>query len=183
MKKTVLTFGLISGALMAIFMFATMPFIDKIGFDKGLIVGYTNIVLAFILVFFGIRSYREKVGAGTITFGRAFSIGILIVVISSACYVIAWLILYYNFMPDFFDKYAAHVIEKARASGATPEAIQAQTQEMDQMKQLVKNPFFHNLFVFLEPFPVGVVIAFISALILRKKPSQTAQESVAPLAG
>jgi len=50
MKKIVLIFGLISGALMAIFMFATMPFIDKIGFDKGVIVGYTNIVLAFILV-------------------------------------------------------------------------------------------------------------------------------------
>jgi len=30
MKKIVLTFGLISGALMAIFMFATIPFIDKI---------------------------------------------------------------------------------------------------------------------------------------------------------
>lgn len=170
MKKTVLIFGLISGALMAIFMFATMPFIDKFGFDKGLIVGYTNIVLAFILVFFGIRSYRENVGAGAITFGRAFAIGILIVVISSVCYVIAWLILYYNFMPDFFDKYATHMIEKARAAGATPEAIQAQTQEMDQMKQLLKNPFFHALFVFLEPFPVGLVIALISALILRKKP-------------
>ena len=175
MKKTVLTFGLISGALMAIFMFATMPFIDKFGFDKGLIVGYTNIVLAFILVFFGIRSYRENVGGGTITFGRAFAIGILIVVISSVCYVIAWLILYYNFMPDFFDKYATHMIEKARASGATPEAIQAQTHEMDQMKQLMKNPFFHALFVFLEPFPVGLVIALISALILRKrKPPQPA---------
>lgn len=177
MKKTVLTFGLISGALMAIFMFATMPFIDKIGFDKGLIVGYTNIVLAFILVFFGIRSYRENVGGGAITFGRALAIGILIVVISSVCYVIAWLILYYNFMPDFFDKYAAHAIEKARASGASLEAIQAQTQEMDQMKQLVKNPFFHALFVFLEPFPVGLVIALVSALILRKKSGRAKEDS------
>ncbi|MGZ5437491.1 MAG: DUF4199 domain-containing protein [Pyrinomonadaceae bacterium] len=169
MKKTVLIFGLISGALMAIFMFATMPFIDKIGFDKGLIVGYTNIVLAFILVFFGIRSYRENVNGGAVTFGRAFMIGILITLISSVCYVIAWQILFHNFMPDFFDKYAAHVIEQARASGAGPEAIQAKTQEMDQMKQLVKNPFLHVAFVFLEPFPVGLVITFISSLILRKK--------------
>lgn len=179
MKKIVLIFGLISGALMAIFMFATMPFIDKIGFDKGVIVGYTNIVLAFILVFFGIRSYRENVNGGAVTFGRAFVIGILITLISSICYMIAWQILFHNFMPDFFDKYAAHVIEKARASGATPEAIQSQTQEMDQMKQLVKNPFFHNLFVFLEPFPVGLVITLISSAILRKKRSQTTQNAVA----
>lgn len=182
MKKVVLTFGLISGALMAIFMFATIPFIDKVGFDKGLIVGYTSIVLAFILVFFGIRSYRENVNGGAVSFGRAFTIGILITLISSICYMIAWQILFHNFMPDFFDKYAAHIIEQARASGATPDAIQAQTQEMDQMKQLMKNPFFHSLFVFLEPFPVGLVITLISALILRKKPGQTTQDSAAPVA-
>ena len=104
MKRIVLIFGLISGALMTIFMFATMPFIDKIGFDKGLFVGYANIVLAFTLVFFGIRSYRENVGGGTISFGRAFAVGILITIISSICYVIAWQILYHTFMPDFFEK-------------------------------------------------------------------------------
>ena len=170
MKKIVLTFGLISGALMAIFMFATMPFVDKVGMDRMIFVVYTWIVLAFILVFFGIRSYRENVSGGTVTFGRAFMVGILITLISSVCYVIAWQIFYYNFMPDFFEKYSAHIIEKARASGATAEAIQAQTQEMDQMKQLVKNPFLHAAVVFLEPFPVGLVITLISALILRKRP-------------
>jgi Protein of unknown function (DUF4199) len=89
--------------------------------------------------------------------------------------VIAWLIFYYNFMPDFFEKYAAHVIEQARASGASAAAIQAQTQETDQMKQLVKNPLIHAAFVFLEPFPVGLIITLISAAILRKKkPAQPA---------
>jgi hypothetical protein len=58
MKKTVLTFGLISGAIMALMMFATLPFIDRIGLDKGAIIGYTTMVLSFLLVFFGIRSYR-----------------------------------------------------------------------------------------------------------------------------
>jgi len=72
MKKTVLTFGLIGGAIMAAMMFATLPFVDKIGFDKGEIVGYTTMILAFMLVFFGIRSYRENVKGGHITFGRAF---------------------------------------------------------------------------------------------------------------
>lgn len=169
MKKIVLTFGLISGALMAIFMFSTMPFLDRIGMDRMVFVVYTWMVLAFMLVFFGIRSYRENLGNGAITFGRAFAVGILITVISSLCYVLAWQILYYNFMPDFFEKYSAHVIEKARASGATPEALQAQTQEMDQMKQLFKNPFLHVAFVFIEPFPVGLVITLVSSLILRKK--------------
>ena len=169
MKKIVLTFGLISGALMALFMFATLPFLDRIGMDRMVFVVYTWMVLAFMLVFFGIRSYRENVGDGAITFGRAFAVGILITVISSLCYVLAWQILYYNFMPDFFEKYSAHVIEKARASGATPEALQAQAKQLEQDIRLFKNPFFHVAFVFIEPFPVGLIITLISAAILRKR--------------
>ena len=170
MKKIVLIFGLISGALMALFMFSTMPFIDKIGLAKGYFVGYTGIVLAFMLVFFGIRSYRENVGGGTISFGRAFAVGILITVISSVCYVVAWEILYFNFMPDFMDKYAAHVIDKARAAGESAPAIQAKQQELQQFKQLYNSNLLVNFaMTFIEPFPVGLLITLISALTLRKK--------------
>src|SRR4029078_2796918 len=69
MKKIVLTFGLISGAVAAVLMFSTMLFAARIGFDRGLIVGYTTIVVSLLLVPFGIRSYRENVGDGNITFG------------------------------------------------------------------------------------------------------------------
>ena len=170
MKKIVLVFGLISGALMALFMFGTMPFIDKIGFDRGYLVGYTSMVLAFMLIFFGIRSYRENVGGGAITFGRAFAVGILIAIISSVCYVIAWEIVYHFFMPDFFEKYAAVVIEKARASGATAQQIQAKQQELQQFQQMYDhNPLINFAFTFIEPFPVGLLITLISAVILRKK--------------
>src|SRR5436190_19989394 len=130
MKKIVLTFGLISGAIMAVMLFGTLLFLRNVGFDKAEIVGYTGMVLAFLLVFFGIRSYRENVGRGRISFGRAFSVGILIVLISTACHVIAWEIVYFNFLPDFVDKYAAHMIEQVKSSGASQEAIQAKLQEM-----------------------------------------------------
>ena len=78
MKKIVLIFGLISGGISMVMMLATMLFIDRIGFDKGVFVGYTAIVLSFMLVFFGIRSYRDNVSGGRISFGRAFQVGILI---------------------------------------------------------------------------------------------------------
>ena len=35
MKKTVLTFGLLSGGVSAAMMFATVPFIDRIGFESA----------------------------------------------------------------------------------------------------------------------------------------------------
>ena len=173
MKKIVITFGLISAALMSLFMFSMMAFIDKIGMDTGVILGYTSMILAFMLVFFGIRSYRDNVAGGSLTFGRAFAVGILITLISCICYVIAWEIVYFNFMPDFLDKYSAYMVEKARASGATAEAIQKQVEEMQQFKKLYSNPFINFAFTFTEPFPVGLVITLISSLILRTKKSRT----------
>jgi hypothetical protein len=179
MKKTVLTFGLISGAIMALMMFATLPFIDRIGLDKGAIIGYTTMVLSFLLVFFGIRSYRENGGGGTITFGRAFAVGILITVISCICYVIAWEIIYFKFMPDFIAKYTAYAVEKAKASGASPEAIQAKLQEMKKFKEMYDNPFFNAAITFTEPFPIGLIVTLISSLILRKKSKSQSVESPA----
>ncbi|HXF41150.1 MAG TPA: DUF4199 domain-containing protein [Blastocatellia bacterium] len=170
MKKTVLTFGLIGGAIMAAMMFATLPFVDKIGFDKGEIVGYTTMILAFMLVFFGIRSYRENVSGGRITFSRAFTVGILITAVSCVCYVVAWEILYFKFMPDFVDKYASYAVEKVRASGASQQIIDAKLQEMKSFKAMYDNPFINAAITFVEPFPVGLIVTFISAAILRKKP-------------
>ncbi len=45
MKKIVLTFGLISGAIISGMFLLTLPFHDAIGFDRSLIVGYTTMVL------------------------------------------------------------------------------------------------------------------------------------------
>jgi uncharacterized protein DUF4199 len=178
MKKTVLFFGLISGAVAAALMFATLPVADRLGFERGLIVGYTTIILSSLLIFFGIRSYRENVGGGAITFGRAFAVGILITLISCICYVAAWEILYYKFMPDFADKYSAHVIEKAKAAGATAEVIQAKTAEAKQLKQMLDNPLTNAAMTFIEPFPVQLIITLISALILRKKKPSAPESAV-----
>jgi Protein of unknown function (DUF4199) len=177
MKKTVLTFGIISGAVSALMMLSTIPFMHKIGFDRGLIVGYTTIVLSFLLVFFGIRSYRENVGGGKITFGRAFAVGILITLISCAFYVITWEIVYFNFLPDFADKYTAYMVEKVKASGGNQQAINATIEQMKDMKRMLDNPLINAAMTFLEPFPIGLIITLISSAILRKKGTTVSQDS------
>jgi len=180
MKKTVLTFGLISGVISSLMMVATVPFADRIGFDKGAIVGYTAIVLSFLLVFFGIRSYRDNVGNGQITFGKAFAVGISITVISCIFYVVTWEILYFNFLPDFMDKYSVYIVEKLKASGASAAAVQVKVQELKKYKELYDNPFFNALMTFIEPFPIGLVITLISAAVLRKKPQSQPAQSPSP---
>jgi len=171
MKKIVLTFGLISGAIAAILMIASLPFSSKIGYGAALIVGYTNLVLSALLIFFGIRSYRENVSGGRLSFARGFAVGILIALISTFCYVAAWELVYFKFMPDFGDKYAAHMIERAKASGATPEKIQQATQEAEHFKQSYNNPIINIGYTILEIFPVGFAATLLSAAFLRRKPA------------
>jgi hypothetical protein len=170
MKKTVLIFGLISGVLSSLMMLATVPFMHKIGFTTGLVIGYTAIVLSFLFVFFGIRSYRDNVGNGHITFTKAFAVGISITLISCIFYVVTWEVLYFNFLPsDFMDNYGTQTIERLKASGASPAAVEAQVQRMKKFKEQYRNPLFNSLMTFIEPFPVGLAITLISAAVLRKK--------------
>ena len=178
MKKTIVTFGLISGAISSLLMILSVLFQDKIGFDHSYYLGYTILVLSFLLVYFGIRSYRDEVTSGAITFGKAFAVGISITLISCLFYVATWEVVYFKFMPDFMDKYGAHVVEKMRASGASDAAVLAKGQEMKKAKEMYNNPVINAAMTFLEPFPVGLLITVISAAVLRKKPS--AREAAAP---
>jgi len=170
MKKTVLTFGLISGAIFSVIMFGTLPFLPQIGFDIGMVIGFTSMFLAFLLVFFGIRSYRENIGDGEISFLRAFSVGILITLIATLCYVVTWQVIYFNFMPDFFEKYTVYMLEHMRTSGASAQEIEATRQAMVIMGRRYNNHLWNAAYTFLEPFPIGFVITLLSAIILRKKP-------------
>jgi predicted GNAT family acetyltransferase len=181
MKRTVLTFGLISGVVSSVLILVTAALHDQIGFDKGVVVGYTGIVLSFLMVFFGVRSYRENVGDGKITFGRALSVGLLITLISCAFYVVTWEILYYNLMPDYLDKYATYMVEQLRASGASQQLIDAKIQEMSEMKVWMDNPLILAAIGFVEAFPVGLIISLISAVILRKSKSVSEQVVGEPL--
>jgi Zn-dependent protease with chaperone function len=169
MKKTVLVFGVLSGLVSTALMFATLPFLEKIGFDKGLIVGYTGIVLSLLFVYFGVRSYRDNKLGGKIAFGRAFGVGLLITLISCVFYVVSWQILSRNFMPDFADQYGARVIADARKAGADEASIAKTTKEMDDMKKMMNDPIVGSAMVFIEPFPVGLLVTLISAGVLRKR--------------
>jgi hypothetical protein len=179
MKKIVLTFGLLSGAVASVMMVGTMLMLDRhrLGFDNALFVGYTAIVLSLLFIFFGIRSYRENVGGGTISFGKAFAVGILITLISTVFYVVTWEILYFNFLPDFVEKWTAYAVEELRASGAGQAAVDAKIEEMKGMKAILDNPLLNAAFTFIEPFPVGLLITLISAAILKKKGPKVALPS------
>lgn len=171
MKKTVLTFGVISGLITTATMLATLPFFHKVSGEKALIIGYTSMVLAGLLVFFGIRSYRENLSGGKLTFGRAFVVGILISLLSNCFYVGTWEFIYHQFMPDFAEKYAAQMVTQVKASGASQEKIEKTTRDAEEFARNYHKPAYVVGMTFLEVFPVYLVMTLVSAAILRKRSS------------
>ena len=169
MRKIVLTFGLISGAILSALMFLAVAFQDRIGLDHSLVLGYATMVAGFLLIYFGVRSYRDAVGAGQVGFGKALQVGLLIMLVASVCYVISWDIVYRNFMPNFFADYSAHMLEQARAGGATEAQLAAQQAQLAQYAEMYKNPLIRAGMTFLEPLPVGLLFALVSAWLLSRK--------------
>jgi len=180
MKKVVLTFGLIGGGILTVIMAVAFAFHDQIGFDRGVYVGYTSMVLAFLMVYFGVQSYRDNVAGGSLTFGRAFTVGLLISLVIMACYVGIWEVVYYNFMPDYLDKYTAYALEQLRQSGASADAIAAQAEEMRKFGDMYNNNLLINIaFTLLEPLPVALVFTLLTAGIMSRKRSSQGKTAAA----
>lgn len=169
MKKTVLTFGLIAGVIISVLMGGSLLIADKVGSGHSMAIGYTIMVASFLLVYFGIRSYRDNTLGGRISFGRAFACGILITLITCVCYVAMWEVLYFNFMPHFMDGYFAAQIRHVQAAGLDPATTAARVAAIKHSQQLYQNPFINMAYTFMEPLPVGLIITLISAAILHRK--------------
>jgi len=169
MKKTVLTFGLIAGVMISVLMDSSLLLTHRLGSRHSMILGYTIMVASFLLVYFGIRSYRDDTLGGQISFGRAFACGILITLITTVCYVATWEVVYFKFMPHFMDSYFAAQIHRLQSSGLDPATTAAQVAVIERSQQLYQNPLVNMAYTFMEPLPVGLIITLISAAVLRRK--------------
>lgn len=167
MQRIILVYGLMSGLIVSAIMAISMLTFADHG-TGSMIVGYLSMLIAFAQIFVAVKTYREKHQNGTISFGKAFLIGLFIALIASTLYLITWAFVYHNYMPDFMDKYTAQMLEQEKAT-ATPAQLQAKVKEMNEFKEQYKNPFFFALMTYAEILPVGLIVSLITALILKRK--------------
>lgn len=168
MKNRTLIFGLISGLFVTIIMDIGMANIydtDKAG---SMVFGYTIMLVAFSLIFVCVKTWRDRNG-GVISFGKAFSIGLGITAIASTIYMLGWMIEYYVFFPDFYDKCEIHAVAKLTAAGASPASIHAAAQKYEDIKKMIHNPVAHAAMTYVEILPVGLLVSLMAALILKRK--------------
>ncbi|MGB7207697.1 MAG: DUF4199 domain-containing protein [Pyrinomonadaceae bacterium] len=172
MRKVVITYGLISGAIITCLFLLSMYLWSKgiINFDNGEYFGYGSMLVALSMVFFGIKSFRDNQNGKSIGFWKGAQVGILISLLASLVYAAGWEV-YMQANPEntFFDKYTDHYIGKLKEKGTPQEEIDKTVTEMAAMKEMYNNPIIRFGMTLMEILPVGIIVTLLSAAILRKK--------------
>lgn len=159
MKSTVIRYGVISGLALAALGWVNFIIAKSLDYTGAVILGYTTIILALTLIYFGMRYHRDQKGGGYITFRRGFVVGILIALVASAFSLLNTIV--------FFSLLGEAWISWARESLS---AEQLPAFEANLANPLFVNPFFQGLVMFMTVFLIGLIIAVISALILQRRP-------------
>ena len=169
MKRIIWTYGLIAGTIVVAMLAISVPFMDSPEFMKrGEIIGYATMLVALSLIFFGVRTYRNRHLGGAIPFKQAFFVGLYISLVASAIYVAGWMVISGLFLPDFAEQYAQSTLQHLKDTGASAEEISKHTEDMAYYQELYKNPIFRAGITFTEIFPVGLIVTIISAIILKR---------------
>jgi hypothetical protein len=162
MIRIIVTYGLISGAVIILGMLAAMKFSGH-----SLWLGYLIMLIALSAVLAGVKQYRDQALGGVIRFRTALGVGLGIAVAASVAYVIVWeaylALTHYSFMPHYVDQ----MLAAKRAAGVTGAAYQKAEAELAEMSRNYANPLYRMGETFMEIFPVGLLVALVSAALLR----------------
>jgi hypothetical protein len=170
MFATALKYGAISGLVVVATIVAGMLYAGGVGgghATSSMWFGYLVMILALSTIFLAIRDYRNKKLGGVIKFLPAFGVGLLVAIIAGIVYVAAWETFLATSHYPFMENYTAAMIQNQREAGVAGAELDAYIAEMEKMKVMYANPLFRMPMTFIEIFPVGLLIALISAAVLR----------------
>lgn len=166
MARIVLVYGLISGLIIVAGIIATVV----AGGDQphgNVWLGYLIMLLGMSAIFMGVKRHRDHNNGGVIKFVPALGVGLAIALFASVAYVLVWEV--YLAVTDyaFMDQYIAATLATRRAEGLSGAAYAELEAQMRQMAVAYQSPLFRLPMTFVEIFPVGLLVAIVSALLLR----------------
>lgn len=170
MLRIILLYGTIGGVIVgAPMLWGMLTFDVSAGEmpENGAIIGYTTMLLALTGVFLGVKHYRDKELGGVIRFWPALGVGLGIGAVASLGWVIAWEISLMATKFDFAAMYGQMMLEQAQKDGASAEKLAQVAKDSEAFAEMYANPVARIGITFLEMFPIAVVIALVSAGLLR----------------
>ncbi|MEO7178909.1 MAG: DUF4199 domain-containing protein [Allosphingosinicella sp.] len=162
-----LVYGALAGAIAVAVISATIAFHMTGHGNAAMWVGYLIMLTALSVIFVGVKRYRDVECGGVIRFGRAFGLGLGMAAVAALIYALGWELYLAVSGYDFPAEYTASFLREMRQQGATPAAIAAKTAEMRDFAETYRNPLFRLPMTFVEIFPVGLLVALVTAALLR----------------
>lgn len=167
MNKTILKFGILGGIIVSAFMCLVTYFMKQNPEQQpSMLLGFTSMVFAFGTMIYGVFQIRKN-NANQISFGAAFKAGFLMTLIISTIYVAVWLVIYYNFFPNFMEIYGDMMLKNAKS-----EDLAKTTEEVKWMKEIYQSPIGIIGMTYVEILPFGTVVTLLNALVQNRMSSK-----------
>jgi hypothetical protein len=167
MTRIILTYGLISGLVI---IFGIMGTIFMSGGEEphhSLWLGYLIMLVALSSILVGVKQHRDQALGGVIKFRTALGLGLGIAAVASLAYVAVWEVYLAMTHYAFMGQYTDQMLAAKRAAGVTGAAYAKAVADAETMRRQYANPLYRLPETFLEIFPVGLLIALVSAGLLR----------------
>ncbi|HEY1708487.1 MAG TPA: DUF4199 domain-containing protein [Rhizomicrobium sp.] len=164
MIRIILVYGLISGTIVIAGILATFLLPHP---HASVWLGYLIMLVALSAILMGVKQYRDTELGGVIKFRSALILGLGIAMVASLAYVAIWeaylAVTGYRFIGQFIEA----TLAAKRAAGITGATYQQAVAQMEAFRQEYANPLYRMGTTFMEIFPVGLLIALVSAALLR----------------
>lgn len=162
--KYAVTYGILAGLVILGIFIPGLTLLNQ----HSLWFGYLSMLAGLTLVFVGVKRFRDIERGGIIKFLPAFGLGIAISLVAAVIYVVGWEIYMRTTDYALIDGYIADELRSARTAGASAAELAQKTAEMASMRtQFRESPPFRMAMIFIEIFPVGLIVSLVSAALLR----------------
>lgn len=161
-----LVYGGIAGIIIIVVSTAAVS-VGLLGHTSSPLMGYLAMLVGLTMIFVGVKRYRDVEQGGVIKFTKAFWVGLAISLVAAIIYAAAFEI--YSALSgfDFVAHFSEITVREMRAEGASEAAIQSQLATLKEFGETYRNPLIRIPIHFLEIGPVCIVVALVSAAILR----------------
>jgi hypothetical protein len=161
MKQTAIRYGLYSAILLVALGMIHMMVLKS----DSEVMGYLSILISMVFVFIGIRSYRDNINNGKLSFGQGLMVGLLIILIPSVAFGLLDYVYTHWINPGWMDDYYNKMVEKIKLD---PD-FEAKRKKFESERATFSNPFILFIAMFGSVFIVGTIVTIISSIALKKK--------------
>ncbi|OYU16473.1 MAG: DUF4199 domain-containing protein [Alphaproteobacteria bacterium PA4] len=171
MIRSIVGYGIAAGLVVGSILFGTTVIFqhDVPSPAIGMLIGYAGMLLAFSLIFAGVKRHRDTTLGGVIGFWPALALGLGITLVATVFYVLAWEAALAVTAMDFGAEYAGQMVAEAERSGATGTALARARAEAAQFASNYARPAWRMAVTATEILPVGVLVSLIAAAVLRSR--------------